>query len=217
MIKHKYLSIDLDFWNTKRTEEHSIKFFKKVAKLNIPMLLVDDHHHLLNDINESGCDYIYNVDYHSDLFGFTGEVDKMNFLQNIRYYLNCGTWGIYVKWANRGTFNWIHPIDSCYNDKNRKGACWGCYNDNPYTGITNWNTVVHSSNLDSIEWDTIRSIGICASSNWTYIKNVATVCEALKIYTTNKQERTFQFCDSGYHDNKFIKRFKPRTIKRIKI
>ena len=71
-----YLSVDLDFWSDYKNDTANTNFFKKVCGLGIPIRVVDSHEKLLKHINSVQADMLYNVDYHSDTFGFANERDR---------------------------------------------------------------------------------------------------------------------------------------------
>ncbi len=148
-----YLSIDIDYWNGLSIQS-ILRFFENLLALSCPLLLVNDHHSLLHDMNQSDCDTLINVDYHSDV---SDQPDT----------LNCGTWGNFVNWQHRGTFVWRYPSKECV----RYGG-WGGYcheKHNPFEEpITQWAKIRKQQGICHLPWSTIHRIGVAWSLDWLH-------------------------------------------------
>ncbi len=191
-----YLSVDLDFWCDKKDDKKSTKFFTDVLSLNLPMYVVESHEQLLDDINKHTYDNIYNVDYHSDLFGFHSRSEMIKWKKK-NPYPDEGQWGVFIKWRRNGSFHWMYPKEDCYEKKSGcrgRGACWEEESDNPYldTSYCDWKGVFKDVGIRKIRWDTIRAIGISASPDWIEIPSIKGILKALKIYDTENMIREFE-------------------------
>jgi hypothetical protein len=157
-MKTSYLSVDLDFWCDHENAHSATRFINKVLNLNVPTIFVIEHEELLPDINRSKADILYNVDFHSDLCA-KQELKPGEKPED-------GTWANYVKWQSKGEFYWICPsLEKCYKENN--GTCCG----NPYLDPfkkkneenTDWNKVTVTPKLSTINWNSIKQVGICLS------------------------------------------------------
>jgi len=155
-MKKSYLSIDLDFWKEYRDSRSSTSFFNKVFALNVPMLFVIEHEELLNDINSSKADVLYNIDYHSDICSDNEiEVDDNP---------TDGTWVNYISWRNKGKYCWICPsLNECYTNQN--GTCCWISDSDPfkYKKESGWKSIEVTQKLKTIDWRTITNVGVCLS------------------------------------------------------
>lgn len=167
-----YLSIDLDYWSYHKDPNKSSKLFlKEIAKLNKPIFVVNSHERLIPHIDESKCNCLINIDYHSDLTdGFKKNKYLVTDANNKEIPFTEGTWGNFVCWQNKGTFVWVYPS---YKDcvKKEYGLCH-CGNNDPFvTKQTNWKQTKRYAFAKNIVSDPkimkhIEAIGICTSYNW---------------------------------------------------
>jgi hypothetical protein len=182
-----YLSIDLDYWvnhgaDYTDTDIHSYKFFKKVCALNLPIKVVRDHELLLPHINSAKCDLLYNVDYHSDIFGYVDEEEKQKYSSEPP---NCGTWANYVEWRESAAFHWIYPNAHCYHKCGSScgayGTCWWDELHNPYLSkvIKPFKNMLRSKGCSKINWTSIIAVGISVSPEYTNYLTVKRVLDAL--------------------------------------
>lgn len=190
-----YLSVDLDFWCEKNDDRKSTNFFRKVLELNLPLYVVKSHEQLLDDINKHSYDNIYNVDFHSDFFGFHSRTEMIKWKKK-NPYPDEGQWGVFVKWRRKGSFHWMYPKESCCYDINGgrgDGACWETETDDPYLEGTycDWKSVFADLGINRIRWDTIYAVGVSASPEWIYIPSVKKVLKALGIYDTENMIQEF--------------------------
>lgn len=151
-----YLSVDLDYWRADESPAHCREFFDHVFGLHLPMLVAVTHHHLIDDIDASGCDELYNVDWHSDLCEEFGATDN----------LNEGTWGAHVIWRERGRFEWRYPRDACLS--NRSGGGYTHEDENPFTDpkCTKWRKTKLRKGTKAIPWRKVTRIGVSLSPHW---------------------------------------------------
>lgn len=164
MTRRTYLSIDLDYWS--RAEEAK-PFLSKVLRLDVPMIIVGEHHELLPHINSSGCRHLINVDYHDDMTGFENGRTVIHGVTYPQYGLpdlNEGTWGAHVRWARYGTFEWRHPSTLECRDK-MLGIC------DPemdvYTSENHpWIKITGEQGLDGISLDSVRAVGVSVSRGY---------------------------------------------------
>lgn len=101
----KHLSIDLDYWLFQYIDMHEkfpdtkgcIDFIKKVQNLNVPTIVVEEHHEILPFINQYYFDTIINVDFHSDL-------PELPFTT-----IEEGSWPLFYKHRQYTNFRWYYP------------------------------------------------------------------------------------------------------------
>lgn len=164
-----YLSIDLDYWSKHQSDKQSLRFMKKVFNLGLPVFFVKDHEQLLPHLNAEKYDIVYNVDYHSDIFGFRDAADRETWYSKNKP--ECGNWSVFVDWRSTGIFHWMYPHAFCYthdNDWRDSGVCWTGLKDNPYLGgvIKEWKELRKSKGVAQIDWGTIKAVGVCLSPDW---------------------------------------------------
>lgn len=166
-----YLSIDLDYWNRgPKCFGHMRKFLTEAlgyvpkSRINV----IDSHENMIPFINESGCDELINMDWHSDI---SNRFDPDFKDQEGWNMLNCGTWVTYIKWKGNGKYTWIHPYAAKYRD--RRGYCHlplGRKN-NPFNNasVSGWKVTVqkhHQAPERIIPWSFVHGIGIAFSYDW---------------------------------------------------
>jgi len=178
-----FLSIDLDYWADHRSERSSLLFFNKVADLYLPIHVVESHEEMLPLINESGCSVLYNVDYHSDIFGFDNPEERESWIEE-HPHPNEGQWGPYVEWRDKGCFWWMYPWKRCYGDAGctwgGDGSCWDRSRCNPFTkGYTQWAKTRRCKGTTPIRWGTISKVAVCLSPDWYDRKTVWRAMRAL--------------------------------------
>lgn len=168
MSRRSYLSIDLDYWSEEVDDTDSFYFFERVFDLGLPILVVESHEQLLDHVNKSGADTLYNVDYHSD---FTGFENKNEAKTDMEEDAEDGTWINYVDWRWEGTVHWMYPKEICYGssqDSNRDGlgVCWTEPGQNPFKKSTynQWKHIKKSVGYSEIDWDSIVTVGFAISA-----------------------------------------------------
>ncbi len=177
-----YLSIDLDYWMYDHDQKESVKFFKKVFQLGLPITVVKTHEQMLPHINELEVDTVFNVDYHSDIFGFETEEDLMSQLD---YEPNEGSWGNYVKWRREACFHWMYPELRCYNrEDNIGGSCWTCKGDNPYIKgvLKEWRKCKRNHGTKNLDWNSVVAIGVAQSPSYYTKSTVVAIYKTLGIH-----------------------------------
>jgi hypothetical protein len=148
--KKIFLSIDLDYWAECRSDEQSYRFFKRLAKLGKPVLLVKSHEQMLRAVNRSKCECLINVDAHSDIADDDPRHKPLE--------LSDGTWVNFVSWKKTGEFRWISKDwIKCH--------CSRDVFDGPayYPG---WRTLTAQDNL-VIPWKLVTDIGVAISPGYT--------------------------------------------------
>ena len=168
-----YLSIDLDYWYRNRTENGSIKFFRKVFDLGLPIKLATSHEELLPHINKHKADILYNVDTHADLFGKQDKAAMDNF--KLRNNPIDGSWGAFVNWRETGCFWWMYSrtIDA--------GICWpdpGEY-DPFIDGYSGWKETKRTKGYQDIKWDSITAVGVAISPDYSTHHSIKSVLRSL--------------------------------------
>jgi hypothetical protein len=171
-----FLSIDLDYWKNHNSDDHSFRFMRKVFRLGLPVRLVQDHEEMLEQLNASRYDVVYNVDYHSDIFGFRDKKDLTEW-KSKNSKPECGSWAIFVDWSMTSTFHWMYPHAYCYthdNDYSNSGVCWTNLHDNPYLGgvLKTWKELRRSKGVARIDWQSIEAISVCLSPDWKATKPI---------------------------------------------
>lgn len=96
-----FLSIDIDFWSEPRIEPDLNTFLEQLtllaAEKHTPLTAVENHHQMLEIVNNSMAKKLINIDAHSDLAAT--DID----------FISCGTWISYVTWRQAGEYHWICP------------------------------------------------------------------------------------------------------------
>ncbi len=179
-MKDIYLSIDIDYWRL--NQSGYIDFLCNVAKLNKKIIVVHSHECLLDDIDDSKCKTLINVDYHSDLCETHGDVSAgiYNGLPkdegNKPIKLNEGVWVNFVRWRHSGNFLWIYPDEKkcvvygwglCQSIENGDFTKLDPFNN---SSLITWNKVERCCGkdnlIDIIPWNKIKKIGITTSEDW---------------------------------------------------
>ncbi len=160
-----YLSIDLDYWFN-HSSPKSITGLKRILSQvkTIPdKLLVDEHHHLLDQINHSDCDNIIHVDYHQDLvFETEGPFGKVRDIE-------CGSFLYFVNDKENKDFTWYYPDhDECI--KKGLGFCM----DLSYKPLAKSNFVYKTQKRkcglpSDKELESVTSVGIAFSFDYLAI------------------------------------------------
>jgi len=168
-----YLSIDLDYWCDKKDPNKSAyNFLKEIAKLNKEIVVVNSHERLVEHINDSKCNTLINVDYHSDLAdGFYKNKYLVKTKIGEEVPFQEGTWGNFIKWQKHGTFVWVYPsFSKCV--KFEAGLCHFGDEDPFVKKCTNWNNTKRYAFCKNILKDNIyskiKAIGICTSACWLH-------------------------------------------------
>jgi ribosomal protein S17E len=167
-----YLSIDLDYWIKKNKESANI-FFDKIFKKQVPTVFVIEHEELLKDIDNSNCNILYNVDFHSDICADVEiEVDED---------ATDGTWVNFVNWRFKGQYVWICPnITQCYNAG--EGTCCADRKKDPFKSRqTGWKSVSFTQKQTNINWKIVKKIGICLSPLFVNLENVEDILSKFKV------------------------------------
>jgi hypothetical protein len=129
--KKIYLTIDVDFWQFQSDAKAVSDILSLLDGIPVNPKFYKEHHKILPDIYELGKSLnskigaIVNVDYHSDLGGYTEE-------EKSDYYLDCGSW---ADIANKKKdvyeiFDWYYPSKRCVGSGG-VGYCHGDY-ENPF-------------------------------------------------------------------------------------
>jgi hypothetical protein len=146
-----YLSIDLDYWCQGKDPA---PFFRRVFKLGLPIFVAPFHDQLLSHIDQSSCDTLINVDYHSDLADFP--------LGENRDLIDEGTWGCFVRWRATGRFIWRHPSKVHRTD----GYCHITNNPFDDPSQAGWRSTEMKEGLVGIPWKQVEAVGVSLSTNW---------------------------------------------------
>jgi len=166
-----YLSVDLDYWGFGRNSRSlCTKFFNKLFSLGVPILVVQAHHHMLDDVNRSRCRRIEHIDYHSDLVDWPNMVKKLQgFGGGDRLRLNCGTWLNYVKWRDKGEIVWRYPSSHCMDGANENRVGWGMCHAvmSPFKHpVSGWANVEHKLGLRGFPWHDVAKVGVAISEEY---------------------------------------------------
>jgi hypothetical protein len=160
-----YLSVDLDYWGFNKNQRRACtRFFNKLLSLDVPILVVNEHHHMLDDVNSSKCSRIEHIDFHADLSDRPRKVQKITHkpFSGGKLYLNCGTWLNYVKWRKRGDLIWRYPTDAAAT---RLGHCH--YALDPFVyDVSEWPKPRRMLGLRGIPWNDIARVGVAISDEW---------------------------------------------------
>jgi len=133
--------------------------------------LVESHEMLLAHINASGCQDVWNIDYHSDL----ADPDKKG-----RVPLNCGTWGNHVRFRRKGTFIWCAPRPGCRDHS----AGWCHISRNPFRyDCSGWKRTRSFIGTKRIPWEQVHAVGVAISPDYFKAQPVANVMRKLRLRT----------------------------------
>lgn len=162
-----YLSIDLDYWGFERNSRSQCTgFINRLLFRRLPILVVRDHHQILEDVNKSGCSRIEHIDYHADLVEEPRLAERYTAYHLNTPVLNCGTWLNFVKWKNRGKVIWRYPSEHCFRSQNRGwGSCYQFVDPFKYN-VSGWKKTAHRCGLDKLPWKDITRVGIAISSDY---------------------------------------------------
>lgn len=159
-----YLSIDIDYWDLAETTLEAKDLFRKIFRLGVPLVIVDDHQDLIEFVNKSAATKVINVDYHSDYANLT----EKEFEELVP---NCGTWIDYIKCLEK--FEWRYPSFSrCFKDK--EGRCEGWSNYGINAAMRFWkagvsrrgHTVIHKQGVKNLPYSQIVAVGVAVSSEY---------------------------------------------------
>jgi len=164
-----YLSIDLDYWNKLRDYSHMVWFLKKAIQSTNNIKIVDSHEELIKHVNNSGCERLINVDYHSDI---SNRYDTRFDYGDV---FNCGTWVSFVKFGikKQGQYTWMMPY--ALDWAKTEGYCHSPADKsaNPFVNpkVSGWlktNQISINEHYPEklIEWDKIGGVGIAFSYEW---------------------------------------------------
>jgi len=160
-VQPTYLSVDLDYFDLDKTPLSGKSLFRRLFKLNVPLVIVDTHEDLVRYVNRSKSTKLINVDYHSDF----GNLKKEDLKP---YNFNCGTWIDYLK--NVVHFEWRYrSCKACFKDK--EGRCesnW--YGDDSafwYTGVSyQGHNVRHKQGIKYLPYSSIVAAGVAVSPEY---------------------------------------------------
>jgi len=188
-MKKAYLSIDLDFWMNEPDTKKANQFFNKVFALNVPKKFVIEHEELVDDINKSKADILYNMDFHSDICG-DSQIQEGEDPED-------GTWVNFISWSNKGKYIWICPdVEECY--ELMAGTCHGEEEFDPFKFPIehSWNSIQVTQRLKIIDWRKVTHIGICLSPCYISANSVKDITKKLglsknKLYNLIKEQPLF--------------------------
>ncbi len=80
-----------------------LRFLRLLPKTNL--ILVDEHHHILDHLNSARCSDICHVDFHQDIAYPTKDMPEVE--------LDCGSFFYYVKDRTNVNYTWFYPDASC--------------------------------------------------------------------------------------------------------
>ena len=151
-----FLSIDIDFWNSRDCYEETTadkvfnyldRLCSKLKKRRVPMTAVMNHQQMLRLVNDSKARRLINVDQHSDLAD-----------QEVAI-LNCGTWVSYVRWRRQGGhYLWLHRHPADHGDCNPE---YPIFEDGiTRKSLSDWGLICHRqvNNPPTFNWLEDKSI-----------------------------------------------------------
>lgn len=184
-----YLSIDLDYWQKEDTDKACRRFFEQVFSLGLPITVVDSHERMLQAVNKSKANVLYQVDYHSD---FSGCESAFQAQREAKEKPEDGTWINYVKWRKEGELYWFYPLPKCYGSmqvyktpkgySRGSGVCWVNAEQNPFRKGTykEWKTIQRARGHSGIDWSIIVGVGVSLSADY--------LVRIVSIYTGPKKD-----------------------------
>lgn len=107
-----YLSIDLDYWLATGADNlvPLTKLFWMLRQVKTDnWVVVDEHHHILDHLNDTNPSDILHVDYHTDV-AFETEWNRRT---RKKLELNCGTFFWFVKNRQTMRYTWFYPEADC--------------------------------------------------------------------------------------------------------
>ena len=173
MIVKRYLSVDLDYWNTGAEPlPDPTRYLKRLfnTMTNGNLWVCYQHHHMLPHMNKYQPDEVVNVDWHTDI-------------DNKQPPPGCvpeeGNWVHFVEGSHKH-YKWIYPCAECASVKNRGYLGWGWCHDGkpnpfkvadpfPYCG---WHKLTHHRG-NPPHVDRFVAAGICLSPDWSDNEHMA--------------------------------------------
>ena len=177
-----HLSYDLDFhlfqFMQNRKGFPNVKgceiFIKDIFKLNVPIIIVNEHHEILPFINEYKFNTIINVDFHSDLV-----IEPYSVLDE-------GSWANFYKYRNNTNFIWRYPeYESCV--ALGYGRCDSMVHFDspmPYNKM-GYNQIRKYEGVPKLTKD-IHSISISLSKDWCDCNAFSDIVYKYKLWPTKK-------------------------------
>lgn len=160
MKRDIYLSVDLDYWYSKKETGDGLGFIKKLYALDRPITVFTEHHLILKHITKQ-YRKVYNVDFHSDISEMAWR------------WPNCGTWANFVLGRDKAEFEWRYPNKEVCIAKGH-GLCHTDHEDgNDYDPFAHkelwtWKTIKRKCGLIDIELDRVDKISLVLSPAWSY-------------------------------------------------
>lgn len=173
-MKHTYLTVDLDYWYSRKVTGTGLDFIKSLLALNRPMKIFTEHHLILKDIDRQ-YQKVVNVDFHSDL------VDRVS------GFPNCGTWANYFPGRQNAVYEWRYPNEMecvtfgrglCHPDEDENGE--ECYNEcydktrdgnrfDPFSHpeFWTWKNVSRKQGLNKLNLKDVDKISFILSPIWS--------------------------------------------------
>jgi hypothetical protein len=195
-----YLSVDLDFFNTKPPAD-LVKFFYKVRNHYSRPVLVESHEDLVEHVNQNQPTMLINVDEHSDYLEFEELKEGLN------RKCHCGNWVNHVKGVQ--SYRWLAPnkdVTSFRQIMNNgvevylsKGRGRGDNVEEFYTRKGNKQRHIPDAKiwygLSRINWDTVSAIGVAISSDYTnHTVREYFVTHCLPLFKEKQFDLTFDPC-----------------------
>jgi hypothetical protein len=190
-MKHTYLTVDLDYWYSRRVTGTGLDFIKQLFSLNRQMKVFTEHHLILRDIDRQ-YKKVINVDFHSDL------VDRAS------GRVNCGTWANYFPGRQDAEFEWRYPnrcrclvegMGLCHPDEDEDGneCCDDCYdrtrNGNKFDPFYHpefwtWKNVSRQQGVNGLDLKDVDKISFILSPTWSEPRVIEVI---LKILSNDKR------------------------------
>ena len=164
-----YLTVDLDYWYSKRATGTGFDFIKKLYLLGKPIKVFTEHHLILRDINRQ-YKKVINVDFHSDLADMAYR------------WPNCGTWANYVYGRQNAVFEWRYPNDIeciqkgmglCHRDDEDDDTLgYNFRNGNDFDPfhhpeLWTWREVRRQKGIEELDLNSVDKISLILSPIWS--------------------------------------------------
>jgi len=147
MNKDVYVSIDLDYFESRKVAYHCLT---KALHTGISIPVAAEHHQLLHHVNQRGGSVLINIDAHDDIQVGNSVPTEAN-------------WVEHVAWRGTGEYIWHHPyhpddIPLGYCGKSRPPEWDGEWDR------TGWKSAHKKRGIEDVPWKRVQGVGIAISA-----------------------------------------------------
>jgi hypothetical protein len=233
MALKTFLSIDMDYWNLNsrysqkntdaiddgvkkiyiqyngvRTEYYAFiamylaDLVRGARQRRIPVTAVDNHQQMLPFVDKSKARRLVNVDTHSDLASKDVEI------------FSCGSWISYVKWRNKGVYEWWSQEDAMEGDcsiPNDGRPIWSVGRRARLARV-DWSDIIYKRMYGALKpvhemLDDVVHLSICESPGYSDVRLLPIFQNLVRL------EGIRHFKGSVYDDDAQLEGVKPPKVK----